>query len=399
MCKENRHGYQLNFLGFLEDYNGGAIILQTYSKAQIQRCGFVGNEAANSGGSVYNTRRSFVNISHSYFNSNRAANNGGSLLVHHSGLVIDFCTFKNDTAGSGGSIAIENVGNGSVINSSFQGCEAEIGGCMAVTLESTITVKDSQILQSSSVSNGGGVTVKHLSFLIGTNLTIINCYSLDGGGISVDDASKAFLDNSHFANNSALEVGGAISCKQSHVDLDTLLIEHNAVGNNGSGVYLNNCNLAADNVTFAGNNASSYGGGIYSMSSFVKLHNCKGNENNAMKMGGMITATETTVLNSVNLKLTFNDFSNNDIIIVNKSTGDMIYTKLEMNRTYLLCPITVKEFSKVIMDSLHTVFTTNLSELRNSSQNITEDKKFPFNLICTDETSSTSNITTGNLNF
>ena len=371
--------------------------MQTYSKAYIHRCRFVGNEASNSGGVIYNTRRSFANISHCYFTSNRAANNGGSLLLHHSRTVIGHSTFKNDTAeyGSGGSIAVENDGNGTVSNSFFHECQSRTGGCIAVNLESTMTVKDSKITQSSSLSNGGAVTVKHHSFLIANNLTVIDSRSIYGGGLSIEEASEAFLHNAHYVNNAASEKGGAISCKQSKVTLDTLLIEHNIVGKNGGGVYLNNCNVTADNVTFTGNIASS-GGGIYCRSSHLEIHNCRGNGNNATKTGGMMTASNSTNFIAANLQLKFDDFSNNDIIISNNSTADMVHTKLEMNTNYLLCPITVKRCSNLTMGSLYSVFTNDLQEQCNSSQNITRDKTIPFNFICSDESSITSNISAGN---
>ena len=385
---------KITFPGILEDHSGGAIVLQTYSKAHIRRSRFDGNEASNSGGAIFNTRRSFANISHSNFTSNRAANNGGSLLVHHSRTVIDLCTFKNDTVeyGSGGSIAVENVGNGTVINSFFHGCEAETGGSIAVTLESTMTVKDSQITHSSSLSSGGAVTVKHFSFLNGSNLTVINSRSLLGGGISIEVESEAFLDNAQFVNNTASEAG-AISCEQSKITLDTLLIEHNFADNKGGGVYLSNCNISADNVTFT-DNIASCGGGIYSRSSLLEIHNFRGNGNNATENGGMIAAFNTALI-SVNLQLKFDDLSNNDIIIANNSKANMMHTKLEMNINYLLCPITAKNSSIIKIGSLYTGFTNDLPNQWNSSQNITRDKNIPFNFICSDETSFTSNISAG----
>ena len=168
---------------------------QTYSNVTINSCHFTSNQASSDGGAVYIKRRCFVKINNSSFQSNQTKNSGGSILVQHSKGQIESCIFDSDSAiiGHGGSLCIENVGNVTIIETSFSNCMAFLGGCVATKTESILIVHYSSIYDSFSNNSGGGLLVSDKSLLDATNLTISGSHSTFGAGITVSDSSRINL--------------------------------------------------------------------------------------------------------------------------------------------------------------------------------------------------------------
>ena len=76
--------------GIKQEQDWGAIIIQTYSTADITGCVFAQNQATDNGGAIY-VKRSKVQISRSQFEQNSAQDSGGSIVVHTSqGRIQDF---------------------------------------------------------------------------------------------------------------------------------------------------------------------------------------------------------------------------------------------------------------------------------------------------------------------
>ena len=264
--------------GIVQEHDGGAIMVQTYSNASINSCYFTSNQASSDGGAIYIKRRYFVKINNSSFQSNQAENNAGSILVQHSKSQIESCTFDSDSAttGQGGSICIENVGNVTIIATSFSNCKSLIGGSIAVKTEGTLIAQYLSIHESFSSSCEGGLFVSHKSLLDATNLTISGSHSTLGGGIKVSDSSRITLRQSNLSNNTASQSGGVISCHQGIIVLHGAMLRGNTAIVNGGALSAEHCHLIIDSAIFLENRALNHGGGLFSKSSSTNIHNSKG---------------------------------------------------------------------------------------------------------------------------
>ena len=381
----------LFLLGIVQEHDGGAIMVQTYSNATINSCHFMSNQASVDGGAIFIKQRCFVKISNSSFQFNQANNNGGAILVQlYSKSQIESCTFDSDSAktGQGSSICIENVGNVAITETSFSNCKSIIGGSIAVKTEGILIAQYLSIHESFSNSTGGGLFVSHKSLLDATNLTISGSHSTLGAGITVSDSSKITLRQSNLSNNTASQSGGAISCQQGVVVVDEGMIRDNTARGNGGALSAEQCDLTTDNVLFSENKALNCGGGLFSKSSSTNIHNSKGIQNIAGSTGGFILITEHSKLISHYLVLEGNvaEVTHNAISIVNNSMAKMKHTKLLGFLSNEHCSFTVTGGSKLIIASMYSMnnsSTTNIST--------TEGK----HMVCIDSGSQASGLETG----
>ena len=376
----------LLLLGIVQEHDGGAILVQTYSNATINSCYFISNQASSDGGAIYIKRRCFVKINNSSFQFNQAENQGGSILVHHSKSQIESCTFDSDSAIIGGAVCIEYASNVTIIETSFSNCKSFIGGSIAVKIECILITQYLSIHESFSNSAGGGLFVSYGSLLDATNLTISRSHSTLGAGITVGDSSKITLRQSNLSNNTASQSGGAISCQQGVVVVDEGMIRDNTATGNGGALSAEQCDLTTDNVLFIENKALNHGGGLFSKSSSTNIHNSKGIQNTAGSTGGFILITEHSKLISHYLVLEGNVLEGNAISIVNNSMAKMKHTKLLGLLSNELCLITFTSDSNLTIASVY--YMNN-----NSTANISKTEgKF---IVCSDSGSQVSGLETG----
>ena len=331
-----------------------------------------------------------MKINNSSFQFNEAENNGGAILVQHSGSKIESCTFDSDSAttGQGGSICIEDVGNVTIIETSFSSSKSLIGGSIAVKTESILIAQYLSIHESFSNSSGGGLFVSHKSLLDGTNLTISGSHSTSGAGITVSDSSRIILRQSNLSNNTALQSGGAISCQKGVVVVDEGMIRYNTATGNGGALCSEQCDLTIDSVLFTENKALNHGGGLFSKSSSTNIHNSKGIQNIAGSTGGFILVTDHSNLISHYLAIEGNvtEVTGNAISTANSSVTEMIHTSISDFLNVEHCLFTVTGGSKLIITSLYPM--NNNSD---ASSRKTEGK----HLICIDSGSQASGLETG----
>ena len=374
----------------MQEHDGGAILVQTYSNATINSCHFTSNQASVDGGAIYIKRRCFVKINNSSFQFNEAENNGGSILVQHSKSQIESCTFDSDSAttGQGGSLCIENVGNATIIETSFSSCKSITGGSIAVKTEGILIAQYLSIQESFSNSSGGGLFVSHKSHFDATNLTVFGSHSTLGAGITVSDSSRITLNQSNLSNNTAFQSGGAISCQQGTIVLDEGMMRNNTARENGGALFAENCHLIFDNITFFENKAQHNGGGLYSKSSSTNIHNSKGIQNTVGSTGGFVLITKHSNMISHYLVLEENvaEVTDNAISIVNNSMAKMKHTKLLGLLSNEHCLFTVTGGSKLTIASMYSMNN-------NSTANIskTEGK----HMVCSDSGNQVSGLETG----
>ncbi|MHB8646798.1 MAG: hypothetical protein ACYDAR_13490 [Thermomicrobiales bacterium] len=144
-----------------------------------------------SGGGLYVLSGPQTTLTNTTFINNTAVYNGGGIESNSSGgtLTITHCTFLNNIAldtgniGSSGGGALLTINSTTILNSTFSGNAARVGG--AIT------------------NLGGALTVLNSTFASNTARTTF------GGGIA-DFATSSAIVNSTFTNNSAAVQGGGV---------------------------------------------------------------------------------------------------------------------------------------------------------------------------------------------
>ena len=367
----------------MQENDGGAIMLETYSEAIVQNCIFHANEAADNGGAIHVEIRSQIKLYNSFFKLNKAKNSGGSILVQHSQIIINSCTFLHELAnlGLGGAICAKNVANVTIQGSSFYHCIASYGGSLSVNSETELTIENSNISGSSAINEGGSIYIFQNSFVIGKNLTVADALSVLGAGIYVHGTSKLNLNRFHLLRNTATKLGGAFYCIQSQVVLEEGILIANYAKLNGGGAFSDNCQVTIDHSKIVNNTGLNNRGGLYCKLSTVEIHNTRGINNSVGNIGDFALFTMNSTFISYNLHLP--SAGKSCISILDRS-------KAEMKHTYLLdleefCPIDVRMGSDILVNFIH----------HNDTKEQQLDFKRSQNFVCTDENSHSNGTLEG----
>ncbi|MBI5641676.1 MAG: Ig-like domain repeat protein [Nitrospirae bacterium] len=180
-------------------------------------------------------------------NGNAGTSEGGGLNNNVGTVIINSCTFANNTAFNGGGL-LNNVGSVTISNSTFSGNSASLPG-----------------------------------------------FGTYGGGIQ-GYGGTVTISNSTFSGNSASNGGGGLGVSDGTLSIISSTFSNNAVTNgNGGGFFYFSGNFditfTISNSTFSGNSASGIGGGICSDGMFgsraVSITNSTFSGNSASTGGGL----------------------------------------------------------------------------------------------------------------
>ena len=139
--------------------NGAAMVLQTFSHANITRCHFRLNHASGEGGAIYVVIKSKLKVFHSEFMMNRAKN-GGSVAVFMGDSLIESCSFSSENASKDGGCIHLNAANVTVKQSNLSGCKSgSQGGSVYVFQHSTLLLETVMINNSYSTPAGDAIHV------------------------------------------------------------------------------------------------------------------------------------------------------------------------------------------------------------------------------------------------
>jgi predicted outer membrane repeat protein len=235
-----------------DDYgNGGAIYFR--NSGIITDCNFTNNKAIYYAGAVYFGSDAIIHNSN--FNGNDAQN-GGSVYILGSGEVNN-CNFTNNTARTGG--AIEFWGNGTVNNSNFNDNVASFSGG-AIYSSKNLVINDCTFNNNSAEGYAGGAVnifakgeINHCVFNgnrasfkggaiffngdgIVMNTTITNTNTEEG---SIYFRKNGIINESDFINNTAKD-GGAI------LSYGNLTIDNSRLENNLATLGTNHISLKND---------------------------------------------------------------------------------------------------------------------------------------------------------
>ena len=188
----------------------------------------------------------------SIFKDNHANNSGGALFIRSAGVVIvQNCQFEQNSAESGGALAIEHGEDYvSIVNSFFVFNEAATEGGAINCYNGQINIKGGYSISNSAVNGKGGFA--YLSecqlYVLIHEYAISSNRALNGGGIY---ANKSIFSIGHITtmtNNSAARDGGALYLTDDseirfHFTVQSLLtLDHNMAVSKGGAIYVSDGN-------------------------------------------------------------------------------------------------------------------------------------------------------------
>lgn len=317
---------------------GGAISVFSGSNLHIINSTFTNNTSRHYGGAIMG---SDVEVINSSFELNSAEDHGGAIAMWGE-LLVDNCSFNNNSAFVGSSIfdycinATANIKNSDFINNT----QNRLG---ALDLTVNAFVENCSFINNTCTEGTSGAICNS------QNLTVMNCTFADNsaltppyegvsvGGAIVNYGEYVSIGNSTFTNNSA-DKGGAVA------NFGTGLTVENSTFTNNSGYYggaiynwyggnasVSNstfeCNFANvggaiinDNYNYMqygydtavvtvkdsrfNNNSANYGGAIYNCNSTFILINSTLVDNNASVAGtiydwrGLVNVINSSIINS-----------------------------------------------------------------------------------------------------
>ena len=179
-------------------------------------------------------------------------------------VILENCTFENNTAEYGGAIFI-NVGTLDITNSTFINNYAyNYGGAIANVFNSALRIKNSKFINDYSSNDAGGAIYQFKSSLSANNVSIINCSATFGGAIASLNSTTALVYFNGI-NNTAKYEGGAIYQIYSAISTtDSIFLNNSA--RNGGALYVDDVEIfKLQYNVFENNNALYTAGAVYSL--------------------------------------------------------------------------------------------------------------------------------------
>ncbi len=243
--------------------------------ANITECTFK-NNSAKSGGAVHISGK--VNFVNCTFSGNSATESDGGAAYIKDGCIMQQCTFTSNQAhGHAGAVSIG--ANSAVVNSTLTGNSAESSGG-AVELTNGGKIGDSTLKNNSADLWGGAIVITNYGGTV-SNCIIQNNSAKGAGAIKADGGT---IRTSKIENNKATnDYGGAIVANKAEIYSCT--IKNNTAENDDAGaVWATDAILAGCEIT--GNKApNGHGGAIAGRDS--TLTDCIITGNSASEGGGI----------------------------------------------------------------------------------------------------------------
>ena len=193
---------------------GGVLHLTDNCTASFYNCSFSEN-IANTSGVIYARNNTWVSLIYSTFTNNRALSpraylGYGAVISTQTNCftLMRGCTFRNNSATSG-------------------------GGCANIYKGSAVTISDSNLFEDNRAKDGGAFTVWASSIVINGCTRFVGNTAEHGGALNIIENSTAHIHSSHFESNSGNR-GGAILARTN----TTLILTNTSFhGNHGISDY------------------------------------------------------------------------------------------------------------------------------------------------------------------
>ncbi|ADC46732.1 adhesin-like protein [Methanobrevibacter ruminantium M1] len=272
----------------IDAQGNGSIFLCTGKNIVVKNIHFK-NGIHSNGGAIEN--RGELTIMDSTFDGNNASL-GGAVFNDGPKLMIAKSTITGNIAKEGGGAIYNNDGevyiSESMINENVSSFHQYSGG--AIYNKGELTIEKSTLIRNHASFGGAIGNIGQLNII---DSTISNNESSgDGGAIFNDNASLSISNSMIEANVSdGLEGGGAIYNKEGELNITGSVLKQNElVGQIGKGgaIYNNGGNLNIAGSSLCNHSINFFGGAIYNDGGKINIAESKFNENSSNRNGGAI---------------------------------------------------------------------------------------------------------------
>ena len=291
---------------------GGGIFTNTNVKVNANNTKFLGN-TANTAGGILLWLNSSADLNNSEVSGNKATGNGGGVYVYDATCSLttsNSTVFRENSASNGGGI-FSFGGTVTAEDSTFEKNTAVMnGGAIAATQNSSLTVRNSKVLENTSGDKAGGILAEKSTLEVTDSIIDGNRASLGGGlyiadidapGETKEDKPEHTITRTEITNNTAdgMGIGGGIYLGAQKLTItDSKLTGNNTISKNGQTqggaiVAYSPGDFTLDNTLIQGNTAD-VGGGIHVLSTddrdshIILCNNTRITGNVANQFGGGI---------------------------------------------------------------------------------------------------------------
>lgn len=291
---------------------GGAVYVSVNSKATLTNVTLSDNHAAT-GGALFLWSNSSADLNNSEVSGNKATGNGGGVCVYDAtcSLTASNGTVFRENSGYRGGGIFSSGGTVTVEDSTFEKNTAtDDGGAIAATQNSSLTVRNSKVLENKAADTAGGILAEKSTLEVTDSIIDGNRASVGGGlyiadidapGETKEDKPEHTITRTEITNNTAdgQGIGGGIYLGAQKLTItDSKLTGNNTISNNGQTqggaiVAYSPGDFTLDNTLIQGNTAD-VGGGIHVLSTklrdshIILCNNTRITRNVANQFGGGI---------------------------------------------------------------------------------------------------------------
>lgn len=267
---------------------GGGIFAYNGVKVRADGADISGNTAANAGG-LFLWNNSSADLNNSEVSGNKATGNGGGVYVYDatSSVTASNGTIFRENSGHRGGGIFSSGGTVTVEDSTFEKNTAtDDGGAIAATQNSSLTVRNSKVLENKAADTAGGILAEKSTLEVTDSIIDGNRASVGGGlyiadidapGETKEDKPEHTITRTEITNNTAdgQGIGGGIYLGAQKLTItDSKLTGNNTISKNGQTqggaiVAYSPGDFTLDNTLIQGNTAD-VGGGIHVLSTKLR---------------------------------------------------------------------------------------------------------------------------------
>lgn len=267
---------------------GGGIYAASGVTVTSKNTKFLGN-TANSGGGILLYLNSSADLNNSEVSGNKATGNGGGVYVYDAtcSLTASNGTVFRENSGYRGGGIFSSGGTVTVEDSTFEKNTAtDDGGAIAATQNSSLTVRNSKVLENKAADTAGGILAEKSTLEVTDSIIDGNRASVGGGlyisdidapGETKEDKPEHTITRTEITNNTAdgQGIGGGIYLGAQKLTItDSKLTGNNTISKNGQTqggaiVAYSPGDFTLDNTLIQGNTAD-VGGGIHVLSTKLR---------------------------------------------------------------------------------------------------------------------------------
>lgn len=267
---------------------GGGIYAASGVTVTSKNTKFLGN-TASSGGGILLCLNSSADLNNSEVSGNKATGNGGGVYVYDAtcSLTTSNGTVFRENSGYRGGGIFSSGGTVTVEDSTFEKNTAtDDGGAIAATQNSSLTVRNSKVLENKAADTAGGILAEKSTLEVTDSIIDGNRASVGGGlyisdidapGETKEDKPEHTITRTEITNNTAdgQGIGGGIYLGAQKLTItDSKLTGNNTISKNGQTqggaiVAYSPGDFTLDNTLIQGNTAD-VGGGIHVLSTKLR---------------------------------------------------------------------------------------------------------------------------------